>query len=191
SYIAFNIGYTQSPFLRTLDTVKKLYNYTDGFGQMVLEKGYQGEGHDDVIPDYGGHIGIRQGGVKDFNTLINEGAKYNAKIGVHVNATEYQLDAFKYPDGIVNEKAPGWGWLDQAYYVDQRADVVSGELFKRLDELKADAPDLGWVYVDVYTGNGWNAHQLGEKLNDLGFPVATEFHSPLEEHVIWNHWGSD
>ncbi|MDZ7543704.1 hypothetical protein GNF83_21560, partial [Clostridium perfringens] len=83
------------------------------------------------------------------------------------------------------------GWLDQAYYVDQRADVVSGELFKRLDELKADAPDLGWVYVDVYTGNGWNAHQLGEKLNDLGFPVATEFHSPLEEHVIWNHWGSD
>ncbi|MBS5939619.1 endo-alpha-N-acetylgalactosaminidase family protein [Clostridium sp.] len=191
SYIAFNIGYTQSPFLRTLDTVKKLYNYTDGFGQMVLEKGYQAEGHDDSIPDYGGHIGIRQGGVEDFNTLINEGAKYNAKFGVHVNATEYQLDAFQYPDGIVNEKSPGWGWLDQAYYVDQRADLVTGELFKRLDSLKSDVPDLGWVYVDVYTGNGWNAHQLGEKLNDLGYPVATEFHSPLEEHVIWNHWGSD
>ena len=191
SYIAFNIGYTQSPFLRTLDTVKKLYNYTDGFGQMVLEKGYQAEGHDDSIPDYGGHIGIRQGGVEDFNTLINEGAKYNAKFGVHVNATEYQLDAFKYPDGIVNEKAPGWGWLDQSYYVDQRADIVTGKLFERLDELKKDVPDLGWVYVDVYTGNGWNAHQLGEKLNDIGYPVATEFHSPLEEHVIWNHWGSD
>ncbi|WP_459832070.1 endo-alpha-N-acetylgalactosaminidase family protein [Clostridium carnis] len=191
SYIAFNIGYTQSPFLRTLDTVKKLYNYTDGFGQMVLEKGYQGEGHDDVIPDYCGHFGIRQGGIKDFNTLIKEGSKYNAKFGVHINATEYQLDAFQYPDGIVNENAKGWNWLDQAYYVNQRADLTTGALFKRLDQLKKDAPDLGWVYVDVYTGNGWNAHQLGEKLNNLGYPVATEFHSPLEEHVIWNHWGAD
>lgn len=192
SYIAFNIGYTQSPFLRTLDTVKKLYNYTDGFGQMVLEKGYQSEGHDDSIPDYGGHIGIRQGGVEDFNTLIEEGAKYNAKFGVHINATEYQLDAFQYPDnGSVNTNAPGWNWLDQAYYVDQRADLTTGELFRRLDMLKADLPNLGWVYVDVYTGNGWNAHQLGEKLNALGYQVATEFHSPLEEHVTWTHWGAD
>ena len=192
SHVAFNIGYTQNPFLRTLDTVKKIYNYTDGFGQMVLHKGYQGEGHDDVIPDYGGHIGIRQGGVEDFNTLIDESSKYNAKIGVHINATEYQKDAFMYPqNGSVNENAPGWGWLDQAYYVNQRADLTSGELFKRLDMLKEDAPNLGWVYVDVYTGNGWNAHQLGEKLNDLGFAVGTEFHSPLEEHVIWNHWGAD
>ena len=192
SYIAFNIGYTQSPFLRTLDTVKKLYNYTDGFGQMVLEKGYQSEGHDDSIPDYGGHIGIRQGGVEDFNTLIEEGAKYNAKFGVHINATEYQLDAFQYPDnGSVNTNAPGWNWLDQAYYVDQRADLTTGELFRRLDMLKADLPNLGWVYIDVYTGNGWNAHQLGEKLNALGYQVATEFHSPLEEHVTWTHWGAD
>lgn len=192
SYIAFNIGYTQSPFLRTLDTVKKLYNYTDGFGQMVLEKGYQSEGHDDSIPDYGGHIGIRQGGVDDFNTLIKEGAKYNAKFGVHINATEYQLDAFQYPDnGSVNTNSPGWNWLDQAYYVDQRADLTTGELFRRLDMLKADLPNLGWVYIDVYTGNGWNAHQLGEKLNALGYQVATEFHSPLEEHVTWTHWGAD
>ena len=192
SYIAFNIGYTQSPFLRTLDTVKKISNYTDGFGQMVLEKGYQAEGHDDSIPDYGGHIGIRQGGVEDFNTLIEEGAKYNARFGVHINATEYQKDAFQYPDnGSVNENSAGWNWLDQAYYVDQRADITSGELFRRLDMLKEDLPDLGWVYVDVYTGNGWNAHQLGEKINDLGYQVATEFHSPLEEHVTWTHWGAD
>ena len=144
------------------------------------------------IPDYGGHIGIRQGGVEDFNTLIEEGAKYNAKFGVHINATEYQLDAFQYPDnGSVNTNAPGWNWLDQAYYVDQRADLTTGELFRRLDMLKEDLPNLGWVYVDVYTGNGWNAHQLGEKLNDLGYQVATEFHSPLEEHVTWTHWGAD
>lgn len=191
SYIDFNIGYTQNPFLRSLDTIKKLSNYTDGFGQLVLHKGYQAEGHDDSHPDYGGHIGIRQGGKEDFNTLINEGKKYNAQIGVHVNATEYIMDAFEYPTKIVNESAAGWGWLDQAYYVDQRADIMSGELFRRLDMLMDDAPNLGWIYVDVYTGNGWNAHQIGEKINDYGIMIATEMNGPLEQHVPWTHWGGD
>ena len=191
SRIDFNIGYTQNPFLRSLDTVKKLSNYTDNFGQLILHKGYQAEGHDDSHPDYGGHIGMRQGGKEDFNTLINEGKEYNAKIGVHINATEYMMDAFDYPEEIVNEGSPGWGWLDQAYYVDQRADLMTGGLFDRLDDLKADAPDLSWVYVDVYTGNGWNAHQLGEKINDLGYMLATEMNGPLEQHVPWTHWGGD
>ena len=191
SYIDFNIGYTQNPFLRSLDTVKKLSNYTDGFGQLVLHKGYQAEGHDDSHPDYGGHIGIRQGGTKDFNKLIEEGKKYNAKIGVHINATEYMLDAFETPETIVNKNAPGWGWLDQAYYVDQRKDITTGDLFRRLDMLKADAPDLSWVYVDVYTGNGWNAHQLAEKVNSLGYMIATEMNGPLEQNVPWTHWGGD
>ncbi|WP_300351481.1 endo-alpha-N-acetylgalactosaminidase family protein [Clostridium sp.] len=191
SYIDFNIGYTQNPFLRSLDTIKKLSNYTDGFGQLVLHKGYQAEGHDDSHPDYGGHIGIRQGGKEDFNTLIKQGKEYNAKIGVHVNATEYTMDAFQYPTKLVNEKHPGWGWLDQAYYVDQRGDITSGELFRRLDMLMEDAPDLGWIYVDVYTGNGWNAHQLGEKINDYGIMIATEMNGPLEQHVPWTHWGGD
>lgn len=191
SYIDFNIGYTQNPFLRSLDTIKKLSNYTDGFGQLVLHKGYQGEGHDDSHPDYGGHIGMRQGGKEDFNTLIEQGKEYNAKIGVHINATEYTMDAFEYPTELVNENAPGWGWLDQAYYVNQRGDITSGELFRRLDMLMEDAPELGWIYVDVYTGNGWNAHQLGEKINDYGIMIATEMNGPLEQHVPWTHWGGD
>ena len=193
SYIAMNIGYTQNPFLRSLDMVKKISNYTDNFGQMFLHKGYQAEGHDDSIPDYGGHIGIRQGGIKDFNTLINESKKYNTKVGVHINATEYTLDAFEYPEGkdIVNEKAQGWTWVDRSFYADQRKDITSGELFRRLDMLKADAPDLGWVYVDVYTGNGWNAHRLADKIDSLGFPLATEMNGPLEQDAIWTHWGGD
>ncbi|SHI71902.1 Carbohydrate binding domain-containing protein [Clostridium cavendishii DSM 21758] len=191
SYIDFNIAYTQNPFLRGLDTIKKLYNYTDKFGQLVLEKGYQAEGHDDSHPDYGGHIGIRQGGKKDFNKLIEEGKKYNAKVGVHINATEYMLDAFETPKGIVNKNAPGWGWLDQAYYVDQRADITTGELFRRLDLLKNDAPNLSWVYVDVYTGNGWNAYELASKVNSLGYGLATEMNGPLEQQVPWTHWGGD
>lgn len=191
SYIDFNIGYTQNPFLRSLDTIKKLYNYTDGFGQLVLHKGYQAEGHDDSQPDYAGHIGIRQGGTKDFNKLVEDGKNYNAKVGIHINATEYVTDSFEFPEEIVNQNAPGWGWLDQAYYVDQRADITTGELFRRLDNLKAEVPQLGWVYVDVYTGNGWNAHQIGEKINSLNYMIATEMNGPLEQHVPWTHWGGD
>ena len=191
SYIDMNIGYTQNPFLRSLDMVKKISNYTDNFGQLVLHKGYQAEGHDDSHPDYGGHIGIRQGGVKDFNTLINEGKKYNAKIGVHINATEYARDAFEYPKELVNENAPGWAWMDKTFYVDQRKDITSGELYRRLDMLKKDAPDLGWVYVDVYTGNGWNANKLAQKVHDLDYMLATEMNGPLEQDAVWTHWGGD
>lgn len=191
SYIDFNIGYTQNPFLRSLDMVKKISNYTDNFGQLILHKGYQGEGHDDSHPDYGGHIGIRQGGVEDFNTLINEGKKYNAKIGVHINATEYARDAFELKPELINENVPGWAWMDKTFYADQRKDITSGELYRRLDMLKKDAPDLGWVYVDVYTGNGWNAHKLAQKIDELDYMFATEMNGPLEQDVVWTHWGGD
>ncbi|MGL5381003.1 endo-alpha-N-acetylgalactosaminidase family protein [Clostridium sp.] len=193
SYIPFNIGsLAQSPFLRTGDMVKKLSNYTDGFGQLVLEKGYQGEGHDDVIADIGGHTGIRQGGKDDLNKLIEIGKDYNAKIGVHVNATEYHLDAFELD---VNNLQPGfrkgWGWKDESYYVDQKKDVTTGELARRFGMLKEDHPDLGWVYVDVYTGNGWNANELAEIINGNDWMLATEFNGPLEQQTAWTHWGGD
>ncbi|GMQ64049.1 hypothetical protein AN2V17_32860 [Vallitalea sp. AN17-2] len=190
SYVSMNIGYTQNPFLKGLDMVKNIYNYTDGFGQIVLEKGYQAEGHDDSHPDYD-HFGIRQGGIKDFNKLIEAGKDYNAKIGIHINATEYHPDAFTYPQNIVNLNSPGWGWLDKASYVDQRKDITTGELYRRLDLLKKAAPELNFVYVDVYTGNDWNAAQLGEKVNSLGYMLGTEMNGPLEQYVTWTHWGGD
>ena len=193
SYIPFNIGsLAQSPFLRTGDMVKKLSNYTDGFGQLVLEKGYQGEGHDDVIADIGGHTGIRQGGKDDLNKLIDIGKDYNAKIGVHVNVTEYHLDAFELD---VNNLQPGfrkgWGWKDESYYVDQKKDVTTGELERRFAMLKEDHPDLAWTYIDVYTGNGWNAKELADVINKNDWMVATEFNGPLEQQTAWTHWGGD
>ncbi|GAF08992.1 endo-alpha-N-acetylgalactosaminidase family protein [Paenibacillus pini] len=45
SYISMNIGSTTtSPFLRAFDNAKKISNLTDGFGQLILYKGYQAEG---------------------------------------------------------------------------------------------------------------------------------------------------
>ena len=194
SYIAINLGSTTTnPFMRAFDDAKKISNLTDGFGQIVLHKGYQAEGHDDSHPDYGGHIGIRQGGAKDFNYILEEGKKYNIKGGVHINATEYILDAKETKmENMIQPLSRGWGWLDQAYYVDKTKDIESGELKRRLDMLKADTGDnLDFLYVDVYTGLGWNAAQLAKYAKDNGWMLGTEFAGPFNEQVSWVHWGTD
>lgn len=199
SYVSFNFAsLAENPFLRGLDNGKKLYNYTDGFGQMILEKGYQAEGHDDSHPDVGGHIGVRQGGSDDFNILIDEGKKLNMKIGIHVNVGEYILDSFFLPDIEIfrrgadgNPNSKGWGWIDQAFYFDETADLLSGALDKRFEMLKKDAPDLGWVYVDIYSGSDWDARMVSDTLNKYGWMNATEFSGPMEQNVVWTHWGTD
>ena len=53
----------------------------------MLLKGYGNEGHDSGHPDYG-DIGQRLGGADDMNTMMEEGSKYGARFGVHVNASE-------------------------------------------------------------------------------------------------------
>lgn len=199
SYVSFNFaGLAENPFIRGLDNGKKLYNYTDGFGQMILEKGYQAEGHDDSHPDVGGHIGVRQGGADDFNILIDEGKKLNMKIGIHVNVGEYILDSYFVPDidifrrdasGYPNSR--GWGWIDQAFYFDDTADLLSGQLYDRFNILKKDAPGLDWVYVDIYSGSDWDARMVSDTLNDFGWMNATEFSGPMEQNVVWTHWGTD
>lgn len=218
-YIPFNFASTATdPFLNSLDTAKVIYNYTDGFGQMLLHKGYQNEGHDSGIPSYD-EIGVRQGGVEDFQTLIGVGDQYNVKVGVHINATEFHLDAYglnyqnltgateegpaNYPTGSVaggDSLSPGWDWVDTTFYVDQTQDVITGELQRRLTELadiakttNADGEEVGidFYYIDVYTGNDYNAYKLVEYVNDLGIKVGTEFAGPLEPGANFVHWGTD
>ncbi len=228
-YIPFNFASNANdPFLNTLDTVKILHNYTDGFGQMLLHKGYQDEGHDSGIPSYS-NVGIRQGGVEDLKVLIEEGDQYNAKIGVHLNATEYHGDATDLmysnlsgattmgPINIVNPSIqgsghdtlyPGWDWVDTTFYVDQTKDVLTGELERRFTDLyeqtlitdESGNPVLGkdgtelsldFYYIDVYTGNSYNAYKLLEFANDLGVKIGTEFAGPLEPGSNFVHWGTD
>ncbi|GAB3449333.1 hypothetical protein GCM10027517_35430 [Phycicoccus ginsengisoli] len=89
AHIPFNFAsQATNPFLKTLDNVKRISATTDDLGQWVLEKGYGNEGHDSANTDYGGDVNTRAGGVGDLNTLVREGAKYNADLAVHVNATE-------------------------------------------------------------------------------------------------------
>lgn len=216
-YIPFNFASQATDnFLNTLDTGKVLYNYSDGFGQMLLHKGYQDEGHDSAIPSYS-DIGVRQGGIDDLKYLISKGDKYNVKVGVHINATEYHLDAnelyyqnlqgstpmgpFNIPTGSVREKGfdtlqPGWDWVDTTFYVDQTKDVLTNQLEKRFTELanltkNDDGTGLDFYYIDVYTGNDYNAYKLIEQVNGLGIKVGTEFAGPLEPGSNFVHWGPD
>ena len=54
-------------------------------------------------------------------------------------------------------------------------------------ELKENAPNLSFVYVDVYNGKNWVEWKLGEKLNEYGWPVWTEFHPHFDNYYIWTH----
>lgn len=204
SYIMMNAGSeVQSSFAQSLDAAKRLNNLYDGFGQMQLQKGYQGEGHDDAHNDAGGHIGIRQGGVQGFRDLIEGAKKYNTKIGVHVNINEMMLDAFypkfeRFIGASSGNLSANWGWYDQAYFTDDMRDLLSGELKTRFDMLKDDTTiegdtqsSLGWVYVDIYAKANWHSKQVADMFHKNGWILATEFSGPFEQDAVWTHWGTD
>lgn len=188
SQIAMNFAsWAQHPFLRVLDNIKMIYLFTDGLGQDVQFKGYQSEGHDSAHPDYGNHFNERAGGLKDLNFVLERLGKYNCWGGVHINATEYYPEAKYFSYDLVDMKKPGWAWLDQSYLTDKRYDILSGKLFRRLDELKENVPRLTWIYVDVYFGVGWDAWKLARKLHQNGWTVYTEFESIFERDATWIH----
>ncbi len=180
-----------NPFLRSLDNVKRIYYVTDGLRQMVLHKGYQSEGHDSAHSDFGGNIGRRQGGKKDMNIMVDEGVKWNADFGVHLNCTESYPEAKSFSDTFVNPKSLGWGWLDQAYHIRHRQDLVTGNFAGRIDELKRDVPGLTFVYMDVYFGDGWEGLEMARTMQEGGIDVATEFPRQIEHSAIWSHWSVD
>lgn len=190
--IAMNFGsQAQQPFLKTLDNIKKVALGTDGLGQAVLLKGYGSEGHDSAHPDYG-NVGERMGGAEDLNTLIDVGHKYNAEIGVHINAQETYPEAKAFNEALINgPDSRGWGWLDQAYTIDKLKDLYSGTRAKRLDELKAAAPDLDFVYLDVWYQDQWESNRIVEQFVERDLRVTTEFGTAVPNHSTWQHWATD
>ena len=194
SHVAMNFAsQAQYPFDRLTDQVAKYSNYLDGFGQMMLIKGYQSEGHDSAHPDYGNNFNKRAGGVEEFNEMakvVEE--KYNTLVGVHINTTEIYPEAKYFLDELLEQPyRKGWKWLDQSYYVDKRADVLNETetgLRARLSELKEATSELDWVYVDVYRTNPWNEYMLQNFLMENDWYVATEWSGPMRKNAIWTHW---
>ncbi|WP_341828932.1 endo-alpha-N-acetylgalactosaminidase family protein [Trueperella pyogenes] len=213
--IPFNIvSQATHPFLRTLDDTKRVALATDGLGQQVLLKGYQAEGHDSAQGDYGNNYNERAGGLKDLKTLVDEGKNWNATFGIHVNATESYSEAKCFSDGkngfvdkdeLENGQAApcelwmpprlGWGWMNQAYKMNDKKDLATGNVFKRLEQLRKDFPkdsNLNWLYWDVYYEHGWQAEAFSRRMQEAqGWRIGSEWAFSLPTLSTWSHWAND
>ena len=124
-----------NPYLTTADNIKKVYLATDGLPQSVMLKGYGNEGHDSANSEYA-DIAEREGGVKDFQSLIDIAHDYNTEIGVHINAQEAYPEAASFNEAMLQKPfANGWGWLDQSHVIDKLWDLSSEARWKRLVQL--------------------------------------------------------
>ncbi|MFD3512144.1 endo-alpha-N-acetylgalactosaminidase family protein [Streptomyces sp. NPDC058657] len=193
THIPFNFASQAThPFLRTLDDVKRVSQATDGLGQLAVLKGYGSEGHDSAHPDYGGNYNKRAGGLTDLNKLLKAGQKWGATFGVHVNATESYPEAKAFDEKLVDKNRPGWNWLNQSYYIDQRRDLNSGDLARRFQQLRDETDrNLGFLYIDVYYTHGWIADRTLQEVQKQGWHVGTEWADKFEQASLWSHWAND
>lgn len=206
--IPFNIvSQATHPFLRTLDDTKRISLATDNLGQEVLLKGYQAEGHDSAQGDYGGNYNERAGGLKDMRTLVSEGKNWNATFGIHVNATESYSEANCFADAnnmtVSGVAAPcevdlppgkAWGWMNQAYYMNAEKDLATGNVLKRLEQLRADFPvdsNMNWLYWDVYYKSGWQAQRFSSEMQKQGWRLGSEWAYSMPQVSTWSHWATD
>ncbi|WP_406478967.1 endo-alpha-N-acetylgalactosaminidase family protein [Streptomyces sp. NBC_01615] len=192
-HIPFNFAsQATNPFLATLDNVKRISLATDGLRQFTLLKGYQSEGHDSAHPDYAGNYNQRAGGLDDLNTLVREGKRWNSDFAVHVNATESYPVAHAFSETLVDKTNEQWDWLDQSYRIDQRRDLVSGDIAQRFADLRRDAdPALNSLYIDVFRESGWTSDRLQRALRDQGWHVTSEWGHGLERSSLWSHWATE
>ncbi|MFK8911529.1 endo-alpha-N-acetylgalactosaminidase family protein, partial [Streptomyces sp. YS-3] len=192
-HIPFNFAsQATNPFLATLDNVKRISLATDGLRQYTLLKGYQSEGHDSAHPDYAGNYNERAGGLDDLNHLVREGKKWNSDFAVHVNATESYPVAHAFSETLVDRTNEEWDWLDQSYRIDQRRDLVSGDIARRFAALRRDTdPALDGLYIDVFRESGWTSDRLQRELRAQGWLVASEWGHGLERSSLWSHWANE
>ncbi len=203
--IAMNFGsQAANPFLKTLDNVKKVYLSTDGLGQSILLKGYGSEGHDSGHLNYA-DIGRRIGGEVDMNLLLEDGEKFGADFGIHVNCSETYPESKYFTEDRLKKKQDGsysygWNWIDQGINIDALYDLNNGrkDRFKDLYEKLGGADNkLDYIYVDVW-GNGqsgdngsWASRQLADEIHSFGWAVAGEWGYAFSNDAIFQHWAAD
>ncbi|MEU6081916.1 endo-alpha-N-acetylgalactosaminidase family protein [Streptomyces sp. NPDC047108] len=192
-HIPFNFAsQATNPFLTTLDNVKRIALATDGLRQFTLLKGYQSEGHDSAHPDYGGNHNKRAGGLNDLNSLLRTGKRWNCDFAVHVNATESYPVADAFSETLVDQGNAQWDWLDQSYRIDQRRDLVSGDIVRRFRRLREETdPALDMLYIDVFRESGWTSDRLQRELRAQGWRITTEWGHGFERSALWSHWATE
>ncbi len=178
---------TQYTFLRWLDYLKKIYLYTDGFGQIFQIKGYQSEGHDSAHPDYGNNFNKRAGGLQDLNTLFQGAKQYNADICLHINHSESYPEAKSYNPEIVSD-IPAWKWWDQSFFIIRETDILNGTFRDRIQELHERVPDLKIVYIDTYREERWIAYYTAKLFEEMDWVIWTEDSYALDRYASWVHY---
>ncbi len=161
------------------------------------------EGHDSGHPDYG-DIGQRLGGADDMNTMMEEGSKYGARFGVHVNASEMYPEAKAFSEDMVRRNSAGglsygWNWLDQGVGIDGIYDLASGSRVSRFADLSKEVGDnMDFIYLDVWgnlTSSGsedsWETRKMSKMINDNGWRMTTEWGSGNEYDSTFQHWAAD
>lgn len=128
-------GMATNPYLETADNIKKVYLATDGLPQAVMLKGYGNEGHDSANSEYA-DVSEREGGIEDFQSLIEIAHEYNTEVGIHINAQEAYPEAKSFNETMLTSPlSTGWGWLDQSFVIDKLWDLSSQARYKRLIQL--------------------------------------------------------
>lgn len=187
SQISMNFAsQAEHPFIQTLDDIKKTSLLTDGLGQSIELKGYQGQGHDDAHPSYAGDYNLPAGGLADLQTITKQAKKYSTIVGVHINdaAMSPRSAAFRWDN--VTGTAPYYVYGDSQYNNNITKDV-SGPFQRRIDELTKAVPGLGFIYTDAFFATDWDAYQEAHGITDHGIPVYTEFPTYLFPFVTWYH----
>ncbi|KRF09769.1 endo-alpha-N-acetylgalactosaminidase family protein [Paenibacillus sp. Soil787] len=187
AHIAMNFASgAQSPFLRILDNLKKLYLYSDGFEQMLEIKGDANEGHDSGHPEYD-DVNRRAGGAVDFETLSKEALKIGADVGAHVNNSNQFPEAKTFREDLVSPN--GWeGWLDYGYDIKRENYITTGEMDKRFNNLKNLVPDMKFVYLDTYFDDRYNAFRIAANFKQNKWNVWTENKTQLDKYATWVHY---
>jgi hypothetical protein len=193
------------PYLASVDETKRIWMHTDGLGQIILQK-YHNAGNWGDFSVYDDQLG----GLDEFRKFADITTnQYNSFVGVHTNFTEYfaKVDQFSYEnvemqaDGITPRSkgyvAFGY-YLHQAYVIDDQMDALTRyneneesqekSRYERMNRFKTDIPDLGFIYSDVYSHNGWRGNALARDYEDNGLAYFVEWPYVSEDSAAWAHW---
>lgn len=193
------------PYLSSVDETKRIWLHTDGLGQIILQK-YHNAGNWGDFSVYDDQLG----GLDEFRKFADITTnQYNSFVGVHTNFTEYfaKVDQFSYEnvemqaDGITPRSkgyvAFGY-YLHQAYVIDDQLDALTRynendasrekSRYERMNRFKTDIPDLGFIYSDVYSHNGWRGNALARDYEDNGLAYFVEWPYVAEDSAAWAHW---
>ncbi len=196
---------TNYPYLSSVDETKRISLHTDGLGQIILQK-YHNAGNWGDFSVYDDQLG----GLDEFRKFADITTnQYNSFVGVHTNFTEYfaKVDQFSYEnvemqaDGITPRskgyKAFGY-YLHQCYVIDDQLDALTRysdneasqakSRYERIKRFKDDIPDLGFIYSDVYSHNGWRGNALARDYEDNGLAYFVEWPYVAEDSAVWAHW---